>query len=184
MDGASGGWEDRDLSPANPLRFNYRRIVGGARLLLAESEPWNLVRQRRVRELKADLVARVGDWTDVDPGPHRFGGTEFLVDGREIGHVHDFGLLDVPFVRPLGEAVVESGTASHHHVLPASGWVSTFVDDPGDLATAAALLELSYRWHRAKFLGVPPAVTVESVHELPLPDGIARTFERTLRDRT
>lgn len=188
VSGESPRWEDRDLSPANPLRFNYRRFVGGARLLLTESEPWNLVRQGRVRRLKAELVERVGRWEGVEPGPHRFGGTEFMLDGREVGHIHHFGLLDVPLMRPIGEAVVAAGEAGRHHVLPNAGWVATFVDDPGDRDHAEALLGLSYCWHVAKFnadrFDRAREDVVDEVFELPLDRSVAETFAETLDART
>lgn len=182
------GWADRDLSPANPVRFNYRRVVGGLRLLVTESEPWNLVRQTRVRALKAELVAAVSPWDGVEAGPHRFGGTEFLLAGREVGHIHEFGLMDVPLARPIGRAVVAADAAAHHHVLPDSGWVSTFVDDPGDVAHARALFRLSYCWHVAKYhherFGRERADVVAEVFDLPLDDTIAEAFAETLAERT
>lgn len=184
----STSWEDRNLSPANPVRFNLRRVTGGTRLLLTESEPWKLLRQSRVRAYKEVLVDTVGEWEGVEPGPHRFGGTEFLLDGREVGHIHNFGLLDVPFTAPIGDAVVGAGEAARHHVLRKGGWVSTFVDDPDDRAHARALLRLSYCWHVAKFhtdtLERTRDDVVREVSALPLADAVTETFERTLDART
>ena len=39
--------------------------------------------------------AEVCAWPGVTTGPHRFGGTEFLVNGKEIGHTHGFSLVDI-----------------------------------------------------------------------------------------
>lgn len=179
---------NRSLSPASPVRFHCRRLVGGARLLCTQASPWKLLFQRRVRELKAALVEDVAAWPGVDPAPHRFGGTEFLLDGREVGHVHDWGLLDVPLMRPVGDAVVEAGEAGRHHVLPDSGWVTTVVEDEVDRETARALLRLSSLWHAAKYApaGVDrdPADVLAEVRTLPLDEPVAAAFAATLRRRT
>lgn len=181
-------WEDWEFSPDSRLRFEYRRLVGGTRLLLVEASPWKLLFQRRIDELKDALVEDVASWPGVDAVPHRFGGTEFLVDGREIGHVHDWGLFDAPLVRPLGDAVVASGAAGRHHILPDSGWVTTFVEDEASRDRARAILRLSYCWHAAKY--DPPGVDRdraairEEVAGLPLPEAVRETFHETLRERT
>lgn len=175
------------MSPSSPLRFNYRRVVGGARVLLTEASPWKLLFQHRIRELKSRLVDAVSGWPGVSAGPHRFGGTEFLVDGREIGHIHEWGLLDVPLVRPLGDAVVEAGVMGRHHILPNSGWVTTVMEDGDDLRIAIKVLRLSYLWHAAAYSpdGVDRGVddVLEEVRGLGLPEHVEQEFERVVRNR-
>lgn len=179
--------EERTLSPASPLKFNYRRVVGGTRLLLTQASPWNLLFQGRIGELKADLVAEVGAWEGVEAVPHRFGGTEFLLEHREVGHIHEWGLFDVPLARPIGDAVVEAGAAGRHHILPDSGWVTTFVEDEAGRDRAREILRLSYLWHVAKY--APPGVdrdlgAIEAgVRDLDLADSIADAFLTTLEER-
>lgn len=180
-------WSEYDLSPTSPVRFNFRRVVGGARVLITQSSPWKLVRQGRIQELRKDLVETVGGWTGVESGPHRYGGIEFLVGGREIGHIHDWGLLDVPLARPLGDAVVDSGMMGHHHILPDSGWVTTVVEDQGDLELAREVLRLSYLWHAANYshpeINGGKQYVVREVRELSLPEGVKDAFESTLESR-
>lgn len=36
-------------------------------------------------------------WPGVTSDMHRFGGTEFRVNGREMGHSHESSLADLPF---------------------------------------------------------------------------------------
>jgi hypothetical protein len=177
----------RSPSPANPFRFNLRRVVGGARLLLTEASPWRLAFQRRIGDLKADLVAEVADWPAVETAPHRYGGTEFLVGGREIGHVHDWGLTDIPFVRPVGEAVVTSGIAARHHVLPDSGWATTFLETPADRDRIRDLLWLSWCWHVANFdptgASLDRASTEREVRALSLDESVTEVFLSALDSR-
>jgi hypothetical protein len=83
-------------------------------------------------------------WPGVTAAPHRFGGIEFNLGQREIGHLHGDRLLDVPFPRRLRDALVADGRAEPHHVLPQSGWVSFRIRSPADTEAAVALLRLSY----------------------------------------
>ncbi len=86
----------------------------------------------------------VTSWPRLSAHPHRFGGTEFRIGRREIGHVHADALVDIPFPRRVRNQVIAAGAAEPHHVLPDSGWVSLFLRSPEDVAAAIALLRLSY----------------------------------------
>ena len=83
-------------------------------------------------------------WEGVSSGPHRFGGTEFRLGKRELGHLHGDSLLDIPFPRALRNELVASGAVHPHHVLPESGWVSYFIRRPEDVEGAIALLRRSF----------------------------------------
>jgi hypothetical protein len=86
----------------------------------------------------------VSSWPDVDEAPHRFGGLEFRLGKREIGHLHGDSLADLPFPVRVREELVRTGKAVPHHVLPESGWVSYPLDGPDRLAGAIELFRLSY----------------------------------------
>lgn len=75
---------------------------------------------------------------------HRFGGTEWLLGRREIGHIHGDSLVDIPFPKAVRDEVVAAGQAERHHVLPESGWVSVWLRSPDDVTTAQSLLNRSY----------------------------------------
>ena len=62
-------------------------------------------------------------WPGVTRQPHHFGGIEYCIGKREIGHVHDSSLADLPFPMQIRDYLVESGRVSPHHVLPQSGWL-------------------------------------------------------------
>ena len=80
----------------------------------------------------------------VEAGLHRFGGTEFRLGTREIGHVHGDYLVDIPFPKRVRDAVVEAGEAEPHHILPESGWVSLYLRTSEDVERAIRLLRRSY----------------------------------------
>jgi Family of unknown function (DUF5519) len=85
-------------------------------------------------------------WDGVTAAPHRFGGVEFLLGRRELGHLHGDRLADLPFPRRVRDELVESGRALPHHVLPESGWVSVPIAGPEDVPNVVALFRLSYDW--------------------------------------
>jgi hypothetical protein len=92
-----------------------------------------------VRVLAGDVLS----WPGVTSHDHRFGGVEFRVGEREIGHVHNFGIVDIPFTVRIREALTRAGRAEQHHWLPKSGWTTVRVKEHGE-ENARALLRLSY----------------------------------------
>ena len=67
-------------------------------------------------------------WPDVTAEPHRFGGIEFRLNKREMGHIHGEHVADLPFPMKTRNDLVNSGRVSPHHVLPNSGWVSYWIN--------------------------------------------------------
>lgn len=87
-------------------------------------------------------------WDGVSAVPHRFGGTEYRLGKRELGHIHGDHLVDIPFPTRVRDEIVASGEALPHHVLPESGWVSFYLDGEEDVARAISLLRRSYELAR------------------------------------
>jgi Family of unknown function (DUF5519) len=83
-------------------------------------------------------------WDGVTTAPHRFGGVEFLLGRRELGHLHGDRLADLPFPRRVRDELVAAGRARPHHVLPDSGWVSVPIAGPEDVPDVVELFRLSY----------------------------------------
>jgi len=89
------------------------------------------------------LVEQVSAWPGVSVNDHRFGGVEFRRGTREIGHIHAFGIVDIPFTVKIRDALVRSGKAERHHWLPDSGWTTVPVEKQGS-GNALKFLRLSY----------------------------------------
>jgi hypothetical protein len=90
------------------------------------------------------IRSEIGALEGVTSGLHRFGGVEFMLGSRELGHVHGDSLVDVPLPKRVRDELVASGKAEPHHVLPQSGWVSVYLKDPGDVERAIWILRRSY----------------------------------------
>lgn len=93
---------------------------------------------------RAEIECAVLAWPGVEAHPHRFGGAEYRLGRREIGHVHGDALVDIPFPKAVRDEVVAAGHAEPHHILPDSGWVSFYLRDAADIPRAVALLRRSY----------------------------------------
>ena len=90
------------------------------------------------------IVDTLITWDGVDARPHRFGGTEFRIGRREIGHIHGDYLVDIPFPKKVRDEIVSSGLAEPHHILPQTGWVSYYLREETDVQGALQLLKRSY----------------------------------------
>jgi hypothetical protein len=88
-------------------------------------------------------------WPDVTAGEHRFGGREFRVGKREIGHLHGSTVADLPFPRAIRDELVARGEVAPHHHLPDSGWVSFYFLSEADIPAAIALFRRNYERIRA-----------------------------------
>src|SRR5438445_7944939 len=94
--------------------------------------------------IQQEIVCKVSAWPDVTVGPHRFGGVEFRLGRRELGHLHGSRLADLPFPVKTRERLVAAGRAQPHHVLPDSGWVSFYIRDAADIPAVVELFRLNY----------------------------------------
>ena len=87
----------------------------------------------------------VGSWQGVTLHDHRFGGIEFRVSGREMGHLHGDALADLPFPKSVSEKLIMEGKAGKHHFVPQSGWVSCRIDGtPEAISNAIELFRMQY----------------------------------------
>jgi Luciferase len=96
------------------------------------------------------IEAVVLTWPGVESRPHRFGGTEFNLGKREVGHIHGDHLLDIAFPKPVRNELVAAGLAQPHHIYPNSAWVSFYLEEEADMERAVALLRRSYELVRDK----------------------------------
>src|SRR5260370_20100136 len=76
---------------------------------------------------KEKIDTALQGWSGISSQPHRFGGREYCLGRREIGHVHGDTLVDIPFPKPIRNELVTGGRAEPHHILPESGWVRLYL---------------------------------------------------------
>jgi hypothetical protein len=100
---------------------------------------------------RTEIHAAVLGWEGVTAHPHQFGGTEYRLGKRELGHIHGDALVDIPFPKRVRDEVVADGRAEPHHVLPSSGWVSLYLHAPEDVEQAISLFRLSFDLAASKY---------------------------------
>lgn len=84
------------------------------------------------------------EWKGVEELPHRYGGIEFRVGKRELGHIHGNELVDIPFPMNVRTELIEKGEVKKHHIMPESGWISFYIKTEEDIPKASKLLRRSY----------------------------------------
>jgi hypothetical protein len=97
-----------------------------------------------VRGAAQKIQTELLSWPHVEAFPHRFGGTEYRIGRRELGHIHGDYLVDIPFPTKVRDEVVAAGLAEPHHILPASGWVSLYLREAADVDRALELFRRSF----------------------------------------
>jgi hypothetical protein len=97
-----------------------------------------------IRGAQEQITQALLAWEGVTAHAHRFGGTEFRLGRREIGHVHGDYLVDIPFPKKVRDELVAAGRAEPHHVLPESGWISFHLRQPADVEQAIGLFRRSF----------------------------------------
>lgn len=97
-----------------------------------------------MEDIAGRIEREVASWDGVSARPHRFGGVEFRLGRRELGHLHGERWADLPFHRGIRDMLVETGRAQPHHVLPETGWVSRQIRTDDDVREVIELFRLSY----------------------------------------
>jgi hypothetical protein len=80
----------------------------------------------------------------VTQASHRFGGTEFKVEGLEFMHSHGPSFLDIRLSKTDQAATLKGGKAIPHRFAPQAGWVSFRIEKAEDLGPAKALILAAY----------------------------------------
>ena len=94
--------------------------------------------------IAAEIERQVAGWAGVTVSPHRFGGVEFKLGRRELGHLHGNQWADLPFPVRIREKLVAEGKASLHYLHPRTGWVSCYIRNEDDVDVIVELFRLNH----------------------------------------
>ena len=97
-----------------------------------------------VKGAQERITKTVTSWEGVTVQPHRFGGVEYAIGKREIGHIHGDHLVDIPFPKKVRDEILAAGRVQPHHILPDSGWVSFYLRTEEDVEKVIKLLRESF----------------------------------------
>lgn len=126
------------------------------------------------------IESEISSWPQVTVHAHRFGRREFRFGRAEIGHIHLGGTVDIPFPRPVRDALLEQGLAEEHRWVPNSGWVTFVARSEADWKHAAWLMRLSYFRYALRKAADPSQLLDEESHSLHLSAGMKALFEHFL----
>jgi Family of unknown function (DUF5519) len=103
------------------------------------------------RELIQQIENTITKLDGITAIPHpRFGGRQFEWNGKEIGHIHWYGDLDILFKKDIHDALIKEGTAEDHKWVPGSGWITFLISEEAHIHPAMELLKLSYYQKRKR----------------------------------
>ncbi len=91
-----------------------------------------------------EIEKNVLSWEGTSLKLHKYGGIQFDVKNKEIGHIHSNGLLDILFKREIKMQLIKEGKVQDHHSFSKSGWISFYIKNENDKKYALELLEYSY----------------------------------------
>jgi hypothetical protein len=95
-------------------------------------------------ELFENLKTWIMQLPNVTQTAHRFGGTEFQVEGLEFMHHHGPSFLDIRLSKNDQATALKNGKALPHRFAPQAGWVSFRIEKAEDLDSAKKLIQLAY----------------------------------------
>jgi hypothetical protein len=119
---------------------------------------------KRLKTLEDEVSA----WPSISVHAHRFGGREFLFRSAEVGHLHNDGIVDIPFPRSVRDELLAEGLAEEHRWVPDSGWTTFNVRGEGDVKRALWLMRLSYLRYALKAASDPRRLLEQESERLPL----------------
>ena len=92
-----------------------------------------------------EIEAEVLQWQYTTSGIHKYGGMQFNYQGKEIGHIHSNGLLDMLLSRQEKTQLMQDGRISDHHTFKNTGWISFYICNIEDKGYALMLLRKGYQ---------------------------------------
>lgn len=115
-----------------------------------------------------NLEEAISKWPSVSTHPHGLGSTEFRFGSAEIGHIHVGGVVDIPFPRPVRNALLAAGLVEEHRWVPNSGWTTFHVHSDEDFKSALWLTRLSYLRYALKTAPDPRRLLERETEQLDL----------------
>jgi hypothetical protein len=112
-------------------------------MLRAEKALTNRAVLRYIDEIEEEVLK----WDHARSTTHKLGGIQFNINGKEIGHIHSNGLLDILFSKKIKAELLREGKVVDHHSYKASGWTSFYIRSEHDRDRAIELLEFSRSLH-------------------------------------
>ena len=126
------------------------------------------------------LEDEVSSWPGISVHPHRFAAREYRFGKAEVGHVHFWGDLDIPFPRPVHDFLLERHLAEQHRWVSDSGWTTFHIHRDSDVEHAVWLMRLSYLRYTLKSATSPAELLETEADRLHLSPDLVAILSRFL----
>ncbi len=97
-----------------------------------------------MRTVSENLKNWILQLPEVFEAPHRFGGTQFQVNGLEFMHFHGDTFLAIRLSKEDQATMLKQGTAVPHRFAPQAGWVSFRIENAEDVERAKNVIQMAY----------------------------------------
>jgi hypothetical protein len=124
------------------------------------------------------LKQEVSSWPGISVLPHRFAAWEYRFAKAEVGHVHFWGDVDVPFPRPVHDFLLEHNLAAQHRLVSNSGWTTFHIRGDKEIEHAIWLMRLSYVRYALKSAPDPPQLLETEAERLHLSPDLVSLLAR------
>ena len=124
------------------------------------------------------LKDEVSSWPSISVHPHRFAALEYRLGKAEVGHVHFWGDVDIPFPRPVHDFLLERELALEHRWVPNSGWTTFRTRGQKDVEHAIWLMRLSYLRYALKTAAEPRQLLATEAGRLHLSSDLVTMLAR------
>ena len=91
-----------------------------------------------------NIKQKILSWPCATCNPYHFGGVEFRVNKRDMGHIHGEKLADLPFPIEIRKDLIASGKALPHIIYPESRWISYIIHSEEDTPKLADLFRIVF----------------------------------------
>jgi MFS family permease len=101
-------------------------------------------------EMRGDIVEAIKreilSWPNVTSQPQSFGGVDFRVGGKELGHLHGENMVDLPLLIEAPKQSQEKTQRSlpPHDAYPESNWINYWIRGEDDVPKVIELFRLKY----------------------------------------
>ena len=105
---------------------------------------WILIKKPEILDWMDEIEVEVLSWENTASVIHKYGGMQFNYRGKEIGHIHSNGLLDMLLSRSVKQSLMQEGRVEDHHSFVNTGWISFYIHNDSDKEYALKLLRIGY----------------------------------------
>lgn len=131
--------------------LGFLKLVPGLTLLFDNwLKVYTLLTNPAMLDWIDEIASEILKWPGISTQTHKYGGLQFNYKGKELGHIHSNGLLDMPFCREIKSQLMAEHRVQDHHSFKDTGWVSFYMHTEDDATYGVSLLALAYEWRAGK----------------------------------